>query len=759
MQLIASAFYILAPLYAAGADPAAEAVLQYLSVELLARIWPLICYALKGCRPPPRLPNALIENCLEIWDDSDFFEANGWPAKILNQSQASRIASQLCSNPRLLLQFHSDWRRYFCKNNPDSFRTYGPRIDPSSNFPVDVRFSEVWTGAAQHKEKIGFYRETCSRFEVISMCVKINPKRNVLAVVTSSKKHFKSFAVYAYGDGVERSNVGQLLYNYVDSMTNSELVAEHEAFEYERDAAGKPETSNILNISWSPDGNFLAVVQSAWRLQTTQKILFFGFDRFSHFKMLDFTSPLPKFGNILWAPWADAGLHNLWIGPREYLLPSPKGPYKIEFSTHQSGVAATISLAQRIPKLFLSTIKTDHSKCFSRPFYESEENRKNGNAFHVTGHQPSLYCLTEDGKFLISVEHCPDSGNITTGEKKTHTPHSSIAFASQISPKRKGFIIFRDWFVQDVTTLRSHSNCLLVLLTKEFECGPEPEEHLNSSFTDSDESDVAHARRKVRKHEEEREIKESEWSACKDEEKSVTYVGWRPKNKKKEKDDESGPSPICAWGNDKKPQAFGTRRKGKPEDFRPRRVHKLQNSDYYVHTKLVKITFEDVNDDDDDDDDVDDDDNDDYQPPVETLSLHFVGKTSKIGHHEEGCPHMVMTAQTETLVIVKMTSCCPTSVKNWSNVLVLSKICNAFEDATTHDGYPMPSNDLKYFCILPHLYTRANECSIGCVYQLDLWKCFEAGHGRDQLERDRRQKSHQLLQYNSPTKTILITKK
>ena len=722
--MLATTRLLLAPLLLSGLDLIVDTILSLLTFNELARIYPLLCSELQAKNAKkPRLTISVLEKSLTNWNNWYFRQALNWPKKWLEPEQARRLLSALNKDSLFLLRIQADFRRYFMDPFRSALTSFGSKKNNAANPPIktyypDVRFSMIcrnWMAPIADMSSNPADVGCCQGF-VSVLSVKINPVRQVLAVVMSTSDSGKQVGIYAFGDGPERSNYGHTIYNY-----QPELVCSAAAILKTRD----PTAESVLCTSWSPDGNILAVIECNHRLSLSSKIQFFVFLQNGQFKMLDFAQArLPSFGIVAHPIGGEVSDHNLWLGPSQYLLPTLTEPVKISFSWPQdngSRVSAVLSPFET---------SVSPSKLFDNKthFYGNCYLNHSVNSVHcsVTGYQPALYCLTRNGQFLVAVEHCP---------VKNHFPHSGLSFVNMKSGQ-KGALIFKGWFVQDVTPLTESQNSLLVLLTRIYRCpklarakkaklsGDVDVDNDDDDDDDDDRDSGAesdNAAKKIKKEEKKLLFKKST-IYLRNLEKDGKFVPKRPTD--------------CGWGIVDEQDSL-------EDNFR--RVPS-QRDNCHLQFRLVKIAFGPKL----------------CKPKIVTLSTCLSGRlepgppldATAWLHHRATLPHIAIAAQTKTLVLVKINSCQP---GKRARVGAISKIFNGFEDVTTEGGYAIPSPDLKIIARDCALFSGLRQCrAIAANSTIEMWKCFEAGHDSSELAADRQKTETAMLRFSQPLRPLLV---
>jgi len=670
----------------------------------LALVYPIVCDSLdKRGVGRPRLPRQTAQRVLSNWDSWSFAQATGWSKKCPTRRQAKNLNRKLQADPRFLLKIFADFRRYFLDPERSELTTFGlgrhffkDQIRPDVAFDVVVRrFADKALDPSN--------TEGCLRATTAVLAIKFNPTRSVLAVVTSGRLFGKNLGVYAFGDGREKREFGSLLLDYRSSHLGDGAKPSL------RRAAEDPDTMHTLQVSWSPDGNLLAAVESNQRLDPTCRIIFFAFDESDNFKKLDFGRALPPYGRIVFSPWAEACDHNLWLGPSEYLLPTPSEPLKVSFRIRSSGASAVVSTfeggSSPAPEKIWPKATVFYGACFER----SDGHRIEAN-YKVEGYQPSLYCLTTSGRVLATAEACPD---------RRHKRHSALSY-SYLESGKKGALVFTDWLVQDASPLVSCQNSLLLLLTKERAQLKKPLDRAQVRArhgSDSDDSDMWSdqdtdlasdvAMNEMRAEEQARPFA-----------RSIV----RLENAEREEN--------CPWGSGVDDPSID-----------------LERLRFFLEIRLVKVNFAK------------------RRPKVTTLSHIMTGRRSTDPgysenvdnpacwmHRELTTPHLNIAVQTETLVLLKVSSCHP----QHHRVAAVSKIFDAFEDVTGDYGYAVPSPDFRVIAHDVALFMPKGSCYQRHRGRIQLLKCFEAGHDPEEKARDEGKSELELEQYKPPLKALLV---
>ena len=230
--------------------------------------------------------------------------------------------------------------------------------------------------------------------------VKPNSKREVAAVVFSDVHGGRSFGVYAYGKGKERRTTGQVLY-FSESLER------------------KPE---YLNLSWSPSGNILLVLEYKEISLSFASVILLSFEGEEGVTLRKIRlNEEILFGPVTFCGNSDVGTCDLWISEQEYLFPcyESKRMTKLEVEIVRDNRA----------KVTLTQLNRGSTPARVYP-KSSEQSRKCGRPkekavgftplWNYGYYQPLGYWLVNRNT-IATIENCPVS---------EHLPHSSVTFTN-----------------------------------------------------------------------------------------------------------------------------------------------------------------------------------------------------------------------------------------------------------------------------------------------------------------------------------------
>jgi len=410
-QMLLAALFIVGPLYEHGIDHLAEDILCYLNFAQLTKMYPLLCkIAKKSGRP--LLTSKILRFC--------FVESNSLLLGTLSQLTAPKHGDFLTGidplllqkRPRLLSQAFGELKR---------LTQHSTNLGLFPDEPYSVFFllkhcnnARTWLGE----------RRNCNG-RVIS--VKFNLTREVVAVIFSSIQNSRSFGIYAYGNGEERKNTGQLLYYYV-SQTFKKV-------EY-------------LNVSWSPSGNVLVSLEvGEGGFWDRAKVHLFAFNK-NVFKQIKLEEEI-YFGPVIFWSNADMGTCDLWLDSDEFVFP--------DFATQRMCKLKVVLPAADDERAIVSLKLLDSN--FNPPqIYPYSEittwmcDQTAEKSFPRIRYNPMGYWLVEKTS-IATIENCPTPA---------HHLHSTVAFKNLSTGQSKVWT-FKSHRVHDLT--KSYGNTFLMLLS------------------------------------------------------------------------------------------------------------------------------------------------------------------------------------------------------------------------------------------------------------------------------------------------------
>jgi len=423
-QLIAVGIYLLAPLWLNGFRNIVEDIFKTLTFCQLSRIYPIVCGELRRLgSEPPMLSCKIIARCL-LQD----YRLSKLHSLSLDESQnkiARRVAKLAYATPKILCQIHSDILRklYFKYSN----------LNPTQ---ADQRYDSIFSirhfrnSDLRDSHLFNYYEKT------LVVAAKPNPTRQVIALVFADCWYKKTLGIYAYGDGPEKRLRGQCLYYYSGGPLAKPLNYKFSS------------TLNVLNVSWSPDGDKLIALHCNPRTKLSSEILIFAFESDHSFRRIDLGEKSLIFGNVRWLPWAESCMHNLWLSKDTFIFPNfnlDSSIAKLEIKLGRRNKVSVETYPNYNPPRLYSWSKPEFSDCEFEKSIKLED--------QSCCYQPSVYCLAD--YYFVAVEHCP---------VVNHQKHSSLSY-TYLLDNCKGTLIFHNAKIHDLAPLTGAPKSLLLLLT------------------------------------------------------------------------------------------------------------------------------------------------------------------------------------------------------------------------------------------------------------------------------------------------------